>query len=67
MANFNFEEFKKTRVAKTKLGAKAKFICETRGQMLVEITPLTGTSYTAKYNVNGKRYGSGEHFEDLLN
>mgnify|MGYP003288511130 CR=1 FL=1 len=63
---FNFEEFKRTRKATTKLGAKAKFICETRGQMLVEIQPLTGSSYTAKYNLNGKRYNGTDTVEDLV-
>ena len=67
MANFNFNEFKKNRVANTVGGAKAKFICETRGQMLVEITPLSGLTYTAKYNLDGKRYSGAEHFEDLMN
>jgi hypothetical protein len=48
---------------------KAKFICETRGQMLVEITPvsLAAQPFTAKYNLNGKRYNGADHFEDLVN
>ena len=68
MGNFNFNEFKKTRVAKTANGANVKFICETRGQMLVEIFPLSGgQSYTVKYNFDGKRYKGINHFEDLVN
>lgn len=69
MTNFNFAEFKKNRVAKTVNGAKARFICETRGQMLVEITPITigAAAFTAKYNLDGKRYSGGSHFEDLVN
>ena len=68
MANFDFNKFKSERIAKTVNGAKAKFICETRGQMLVEILPLSGgQSYTLKYNLNGKRYSGTNHFEDLVN
>jgi hypothetical protein len=68
MANFDFNKFKSERIAKTVNGAKAKFICETRGQMLVEILPLSGgQSYTVKYNLNGKRYSGTNHFEDLVN
>lgn len=68
MANFNFSEFKRTRTARTKNGAKAKFICETRGQMLVEITPVSfAPVYTVKYNLDGKRYSGADHFEDLIN
>ncbi len=67
MANFNFSEFKRTRTATTRNGAKARFICETRGQMLVEITPVSYVQpYTAKYNLDGKRYSGSEHFEDLV-
>lgn len=68
MANFNFDEFKRTRVAKTVNGANAKFICETRGKMLVEITPRSyGEPYTVKYNTDGRRYSGTDHFEDLTN
>lgn len=69
MANFDFNKFKSERIAKTVNGAKAKFICETRGKMLVEITPVTigSISYTAKYNLDGKRYSGTNHFEDLVN
>lgn len=68
MVNFDFNKFKSERIAKTVNGAKARFICETRGQMLVEILPLSGgQSYTIKYNLNGKRYSGTNHFEDLVN
>jgi len=68
MANFNFNEFKRTRVAKTVNGANAKFICETRGKMLVEISPLSyGQPYMVKYNLDGKRYSGTNHHEDLTN
>ena len=69
MTNFDFNKFKSSRVANTVNGAKAKFICETRGQMLVEITPvsLSIKPFTAKYNLNGKRYNGTDHFEDLVN
>ena len=68
MANFNFNEFKKARVAKTINGADAKFICETRGKMLVEISPLScGQPYTVKYNIDGRRYSGTNHYEDLTN
>lgn len=68
MANFNLDEFKRTRVAKTVNGSKAKFICETRGKLLVEIFPISyGAPYTAKYNMDGKRYSGTDHFEDLTN
>lgn len=68
MAKFDFNKFKSERIAKTVNGANARFICETRGQMLVEILPLSGgQSYTIKYNLNGKRYSGTNHFEDLVN
>lgn len=67
MSNFNFENFKRTRVANTRGGGNAKFICETRGQMLVEVSPIIGNSYTVKYNLDGRRYSGTDHFEDLIN
>jgi hypothetical protein len=67
MTNFNLERFKTTRSAKTRIGANARFICETNNKLFVEITPLTGTPFTAKYNVDGSRYNGVEHFEDLVN
>jgi hypothetical protein len=67
MAKFDFNKFKTSRVANTVNGAKAKFICETRGKMMVEIMPLAGVPYTVKYNLDGRRYANTDHFEDLTN
>lgn len=68
MAKFNFDKFKSEKTAKTVGGAKAKFVCESRGKMVVEITPIIEQPYTVKYNLTGKRYGGNlEHFEDLVN
>lgn len=67
MSNFNLEKFKSERIASTRSGCKAKFICETRGQLLVEVRGASGAN-VVKYNLNGKRYNyNGEHFEDLIN
>lgn len=69
MTNFDFTKFKSTRVANTVNGAKARFVCETRGKMLVEITPASigARPYNAKYNLDGKRYAGTDHYEDLVN
>lgn len=68
MSNFNLEKFKLERIASTRSGGKAKFICETRGQLLVEVRGASGGTNVVKYNLNGKRYNyNGDHFEDLLN
>lgn len=68
MKTFDFNKFKSERTAKTVGGATAKFICESRGKILVEVTPKIEIPYTIKYNYNGKRYGGDlVHFEDLVN
>lgn len=65
MANFDFQAFKNGKVATTKTGSKAKFVCETRGQMLVAITEKFGKQYTLKYNLDGKKYSGVENGMDL--
>lgn len=68
MAKFDFNKFKTERVAKTVGGATARFICESRGKMVVEIIPIVNQPFTAKYNLDGCRYSNTvEHFEDLVN
>ena len=65
MANFDFTAFKNGKTAKTKSGSKAKFICETRGQMMVSIQEKYGQPYTAKYNFDGRKYAGTDTPMDL--
>lgn len=70
---FDFEKFKNGEAATTKLGNVAKFVCESRGKMVVAVTPreavyktggivysapaIKGTRDIIKYNFDGTRYG----------
>ena len=55
MANsFNFNEFKNGKLAVNGLGHSVKFICETRGQMLVKVIGRFGNIETTKMNLDGK-------------
>ena len=72
MAKFDYEKFVNGEAAVTKLGNKAKFICMSRGKMVVAVTPresvykshgvvysapaIRGTRDVIKYNVDGTRY-----------
>ena len=68
MEKFDFNKFKTEKVAKTRGGATARYICESRGKMVVEILPIVGEAYTLKYDETGSRYSSkSAHFEDLVN
>ena len=63
--NFDFTAFKNGKTATTKAGSQVKFICETRGQMMVSIKERYGQPYTAKYELNGKKYKGGDSPYDL--
>ena len=63
---FNLEAFKNGEKAVTKsTKSVAKFICETRGKMLISIQEKYGFPYIAKYNLDGKKYTGTESPYDL--
>lgn len=67
MANsFNFNEFKNGKLAVNGLGHSVKFICETRGQMLVKVIGRFGNIETTKMNLDGKKYTGVTTAYDLV-